>query len=366
MADEEINSDIIKEKEKIFGNIPKIKLTTTSFDNYTLNKDEDSETNEGSVPKNETTKRRSDVSKLKNLFIDPKLENKEKDSKEEKISPNRNNSLRIPNKSNNVTKSLDFLTINTQTNHLQSHTNPKKSLDDNESSPIKKNEYSKSQPNLAREGDETVNLQKHISKIFNHAFSDAIYSPRDSWLASVFNIYHAIILYLSVFLECYSTQLMVQQTEAERTAWRLVSLIFTIQLCLFFIASAILYPIRKRRHLAIIEAATSAKNKKENGEVITYKDVTVTKNPFILYKGFINFSHIMEFLGCLPFFIEEIFPQCRLININHYGLISATKESIYEIISVIILYFIVMIFCSRIIFYADLSKCTLDEASQVC
>ncbi|ORX49305.1 hypothetical protein BCR36DRAFT_404790 [Piromyces finnis] len=382
MSDKEINenseSNQVKNKE---FKIPKIELTTTSFDNYTLNK-------EGTI------KKQSDITQLENLFIDPKLESTNKEDFNH-LRTKRNSILRIPEKSNNVTKSLDYLSINTHTNHLQNHaTSPLKSSNDNHLTPLK-NGFSKSQPNMLREEEETVNLQKHISKMFNHAFTDAIYSPRDSWLASVFNIYHAIILYVSVFLECYSTQLMVQETKSERTAWRVVSLIFTIQLCIYFIAAVILYPIRKRRHLAIIEAATSTKNQNENGETITYKNVNVTKNPIELYKGFIDFPHIMEFLGCLPFFVEEIFPKCRLINVNHYGLISflllccrlytslsifyylrnriskffhiiirATKESLYEIISVIVIYFIVMIFCSRIIFYADLSKCTLDEASQ--
>jgi len=196
------------------------------------------------------------------------------------------------------------------------------------------------------------------------------------------------------FLECYSTQLTENDTDSAKKAWRIVSLIFTVQLCLYLLADLILYPIRKRRHLAMLEAATSTKSNQKDGknEIINYKDVKVTKNPFKLYKGFLSFSEIMVILGCLPFFVEEIFPQCRLINVNHYGLISflllccrlytslcifyylrnriskffhiiirATKDSLYEIISVIILYFIVMIFCSRIIFYADLSKCTLDQ-----
>jgi len=356
---------------------PKIELTTASFGNYTLNSD---------------TKRISDVNALKNLFNDPKAEAKGKVGTE---TDNRKNSvLRIPNKSNSVTKSLDFLSVDTKTSHLQQKTSlPLKSA---ESTTPLKSGVSKSQPNMLRDEDEEniPNLQKHISKMFNHAFKDAIYNPRESWLAMVLNVYYAIILYLSVFLECYSTQLTENDTDSAKKAWRIVSLIFTVQLCLYLLADLILYPIRKRRHLAMLEAATSTKSNQKDGknEIINYKDVKVTKNPFKLYKGFLSFSEIMVILGCLPFFVEEIFPQCRLINVNHYGLISflllccrlytslcifyylrnriskffhiiirATKDSLYEIISVIILYFIVMIFCSRIIFYADLSKCTLDQ-----
>jgi len=398
------NPDLIQ--ENIQKKLPKIELTTSSYDTYTLNK---------SLSKVDDTENGNDASKLEDLFVDPNVEAKEEASSgqsiplnnkrksfgeaKEKVSTgqsipfnNRRNSvLRIPNKDNSVTKSMDFLSINTKTNHLQRNIVPLKG----ESSPVSplQNGFSKSQPNMMREDDVPVNLQNHISKIFNHAFTDAIYSPRESWLASVFNVYHAIILFISVFLECYSTQLMVRETEAQRVAWHIVSLIFTIQLCLYFLADVILYPIRRRRSIAIIEAATSTKNQNENGEIISYKDIKVTKNPIILYKGFINYPHTMEFLGCLPFFVELIFPKCRLINVNHYGLISflllccrfytclsifyylrnriskffhiiirATKESIYEIISVIVLYFIVMIFCSRIIFYADLSQCVLDES----
>jgi len=393
MTDSNKNNKIKNESEDIQSelrkkyNIPKIEVTTTSFDNYTLNK----LTDESHTESNKSNKG-SDISKLQNLFIDPKLEVKMKDIENSNYIMNRRNSvLRIPDKSNNITKSFDFLAIDTKTNHFQSSTIPLKTPDSQ--TPLKSDNISKSQPNLIRDESESVKLQDHISKMFNHAFSDAIYSPRESWLATVFNIYHAIILYLSFFLECYSTQLMTQDTELERRAWRIVSLVFTIQLCLYFLADIILYPIRKRRHLAMLEVTT--RNSQNKGKIIDYKDIKVTKNIFKLYKGFFNIPHTMEFLGCLPFFIEEIFPQCRIINLNHYGLISfflmccrlytclsifyylrnriskffhivirAIKDSIYEIISVIILYFIVMIFCSRIIFYADLSKCTLDEASQ--
>jgi len=379
MSDSNLNNENSDFNQNIPKKFPKIELTTTSFDHYTLNKTINKE--------NDDKKNESDITKLQDLFKDPKMETKERGSNQySPIKNRRNSTLRIPNKDNSVTKSMDFLSINTKTNHFQAKTIPLK--EEVSSTPLK-NGFSKSQPNMIKEEEEPVNLQNHISKMFNHAFTDAIYSPRESWLASVFNIYHAIILYISVFLECYSTQLMVQETETQRLAWRLVSLIFTVQLCLYFLADVVLYPIRRRRNLAIIEA-TSLKN--EKGEVINYKDIKVTKNPFKLYKGFIDFPHTMEFLGCLPFFIEEIFPKCRLININHYGIISflllccrfytclsifyylrnriskffhiiirATKESIYEIFSVIVLYFIVMIFCSRIIFYADLSKCSLDE-----
>eukprot|EP00833_Pecoramyces_ruminatium_P012386 jgi/Orpsp1_1/1186418/evm.model.d7180000050444.1 len=391
MSDENVkgkmqeNSDAVQSELRKKYNIPKIELTTTSFDNYTLNKLTEESNNE--------TKKESDISKLKNLFIDPKLEaNVKTGEKSNSFKSKRNSIFRIPDKNNNVTKSFDYLSIDTKTNHFQSNTIPLKSPDSQ--TPLKSGNMSKSQPNLIKDMNESVKLQDHISKMFNHAFTDAVYSPRESWLATVFNIYHAIILYLSLFLECYSTQLMTQDTEFERKAWRIVSLIFTIQLCLYFLADVILYPIRKRRHLAMLEATTS-NNLNNKGEIISYKEVKVTRNLFKLYKGFIDFPHTMEFLGCLPFFIEEIFPQCRIINLNHYGLISfilmccrlytclsifyylrnriskffhiiirAIKESIYEIISVIVLYFIVMIFCSRVIFYADLSKCTLDEASQ--
>ena len=384
----EEDTDALKAQEEFSKkfNIPKIELTTTSFDNYTLNKLTEESHKE--------SKEESDITKLKNLFIDPKLEAKTKAIEQSNNFKSRKNSvLRLPDKSNNFTKSFDYLSIDTKTSHLQHKTIPLKSDDH---TPLKSGGMSKSQPTLARDMDEPTNLQHHISKMFNHAFTDAIYSPRESWLATVFNIYHAIILYLSFFLECYSTQLKTQDTESERKAWRIVSLVFFIQLSLYFLADVILYPIRKRRHLAMLEATIRGNQKDGKNVIVNYKDVKVTKNLFKLYKGFINIPHIMEFLGCLPFIIEEFFPQCRLININHYGLISfllmccrlytclsifyylrnriskffhiiirATKDSIYEIISVIILYFIVMIFCSRVIFYADLSKCTLDEASQV-
>ncbi|KAG4085397.1 hypothetical protein H8356DRAFT_1062014 [Neocallimastix lanati (nom. inval.)] len=383
----EEDTDALKAQEEFSKkfNIPKIELTTTSFDNYTLNKLTEESHKE--------SKEESDITKLKNLFIDPKLEAKTKAIEQSNNFKSRKNSvLRLPDKSNNFTKSFDYLSIDTKTSHLQHKTIPLKSDDH---TPLKSGGMSKSQPTLARDMDEPTNLQYHISKMFNHAFTDAIYSPRESWLATVFNIYHAIILYLSFFLECYSTQLKTQDTESERKAWRIVSLVFFIQLSLYFLADVILYPIRKRRHLAMLEATIRGNQKDGKNVIVNYKDVKVTKNLFKLYKGFINIPHIMEFLGCLPFIIEEFFPQCRLININHYGLISfllmccrlytclsifyylrnriskffhiiirATKDSIYEIISVIILYFIVMIFCSRVIFYADLSKCTLDEASQ--
>ncbi|ORY24746.1 hypothetical protein LY90DRAFT_675113 [Neocallimastix californiae] len=384
----EENSENSNSKKQF--NIPKIELTTTSFDNYTLNK--------LTQESHKESKKESDTIKLKDLFIDPKLEAKTKAVEQSKnLKSRRTSVLRLPDKSNNVTKSFDFLSVDTKTSHLQHTTIPLKSADSQ--TPLKSGlngiGMSKSQPSLARDMNEPVNLQYHIIKMFNHAFTDAIYSPRDSWLATVFNIYHAIILYLSFFMECYSTQLMTQDTKSKKKTWRIVSLIFFVQLSLYFLADVILYPIRKRRHIAILEATT--RNNKNDGKnvIINYKDIKVTKNLFKLYKGFINVPHTMEFLGCLPFIIEEFFPKTRIINLNHYGLISfllmccrlytclsifyylknriskffhiiirAIKDSIYEIISVIVLYFIVMIFCSRVIFYADLSKCTLDEASQ--
>jgi len=197
--DKKENSDSNKEIINNYDIIPKIELTTTSFGHYTLNKDED-------------TKKESDLLKLKNLFVDPNLEAKNSDGEATQLKRRKNSSLRIPNKTNSFTKSFDYLTINTKTNHLQPTYVPLKSGDDDSRPASLKNGMSKSQPNIIREeGEESVNLQKHISKMFDHAFSDAIYNPRESWLAAVFNIYHAIILYISVFFECYSTQLMVQK-----------------------------------------------------------------------------------------------------------------------------------------------------------